>query len=115
MVTLYLLLPLAEPWRMWFSVWPLLRTYSCDHSSWLLQSDEYGDARLYRFAGPGRWLVYPRHLARPGTEVAALVAFCTAVAMVSPLPIPRPHGLGLVAFVLWPIALLILHLRAFSA
>jgi len=54
-------------------------------------------------------------VARPGTEVAALVAFCTAVAMVSPLPIPRPHGWGLVAFVLWPIALLVLHLRAFFA
>jgi CDP-diacylglycerol---serine O-phosphatidyltransferase len=54
-------------------------------------------------------------LARPGTVAATLVALCSAVAMVSPIRVPRPRGVGLVAFVLWPAALIGLHLYAFSA
>jgi CDP-diacylglycerol--serine O-phosphatidyltransferase len=54
-------------------------------------------------------------MARPGTEGAALVALCTAVAMVSPIRVPRPRGSGMVAFVLWSTALLVFHLHAFSA
>ena len=48
-------------------------------------------------------------LAQPSAVVStALLAAC-AIAMVSPIPVPRPRGLGMVAFVAWPILLIALH------
>jgi CDP-diacylglycerol--serine O-phosphatidyltransferase len=42
---------------------------------------------------------------------AIAVACITGVAMVAPIPIPRPTGAGLMVFALWPIGLLAAHLR----
>jgi CDP-diacylglycerol--serine O-phosphatidyltransferase len=49
-------------------------------------------------------------LLAPSGGVAAAALLLTAAAMVMPLPIPRPTGYGLAAFVLWPTALVVLHL-----
>ena len=48
-------------------------------------------------------------LAQPSAVVStALLAAC-GIAMVSPVPIPRPRGLVMVAFVAWPVILIALH------
>ena len=49
-------------------------------------------------------------LLAPSGGVPAAALLLTAAAMVMPLPIPRPTGYGLAAFVLWPTALVVLHL-----
>jgi phosphatidylserine synthase len=46
----------------------------------------------------------------PGPALGVSCALSTAVAMIAPLRIPRPSGVGLFLFVLWPIALIVLHL-----
>lgn len=48
-------------------------------------------------------------IATPGMWVAALVLAGCAVAMVAPLRIPRPRGLGLAAFAAWALVLAIVH------
>jgi len=48
-------------------------------------------------------------LLEPTTALSVLVLLGCGVAMVSTLPIPRPRGLGLVAFGGWAVALVILH------
>ncbi len=48
-------------------------------------------------------------LLNPGAASSAAVFFVTAASMVLPLPIPRPQGLALVAFVCWPLALIATH------
>ena len=45
----------------------------------------------------------------PHALTAALILVCCAVAMVSPLHLPRPRGMGLVAFVGWALVLVVLH------
>jgi phosphatidylserine synthase len=50
-------------------------------------------------------------LTTPSAVWSGVVFLACGIAMVSPLPIPRPAGAGLAAFVLWPVALLIAHLR----
>ncbi len=49
-------------------------------------------------------------LLTPSPASAALVVLLTSAAMVMPLRVPRPTGYGLAAFVLWPVALVGLHL-----
>jgi phosphatidylserine synthase len=46
----------------------------------------------------------------PSAGAAAAALLLTAAAMVMPLPIPRPTGYGLAAFVLWPTVLVVLHI-----
>lgn len=48
-------------------------------------------------------------LARPTAGPAAALLVACAVAMVSSLPVPRPRGLGLLAFGGWAAALVALH------
>ena len=48
-------------------------------------------------------------LGQPSAAVTIGVILATAAAMVLPLRIPRPTGAGLVVFVLWPLAVAILH------
>ena len=48
-------------------------------------------------------------LLTPSAAVVASVLLLTAAAMVMPLPIPRPTGYGLAAFILWPTVLMVLH------
>ena len=43
-------------------------------------------------------------------RLSAVVAILTSVAMIAPLRVPRPTGVRLFAFALWPITLLIAHL-----
>jgi CDP-diacylglycerol---serine O-phosphatidyltransferase len=38
-----------------------------------------------------------------------LVALATSAAMIAPVEIPRPSGVRLAAFVLWPVGLIVLH------
>jgi CDP-diacylglycerol--serine O-phosphatidyltransferase len=45
----------------------------------------------------------------PHALTAALILVCCAVAMVSPLRLPRPRGVGLAAFVGWALVLVVLH------
>ena len=46
----------------------------------------------------------------PGHATSAALFIATAAAMVSPIPIPRPHGLGLAAFTCWPLVLIAEHI-----
>ena len=48
-------------------------------------------------------------LAGPSPFAAAVAMLLVAGAMVIPLRVPRPTGLGLAAFVLWPLGLVVLH------
>lgn len=48
-------------------------------------------------------------LLNPGPLASAFVLLVTAVAMVAPLPFPRPSGAGLAAFVAWPLVVLGMH------
>jgi CDP-diacylglycerol--serine O-phosphatidyltransferase len=48
-------------------------------------------------------------LLNTGPVALALVSVTTAVAMIAPLRIERPSGLGLAVFVLWPVVLLVGH------
>jgi CDP-diacylglycerol--serine O-phosphatidyltransferase len=50
-------------------------------------------------------------LLEPNPTRAIAVAGITGVAMVAPIPLPRPTGAGLMLFALWPIGLLAAHLR----
>lgn len=45
----------------------------------------------------------------PHALAAAVILVCCAVAMVSSVRVPRPRGLGLVAFVGWALVLVVLH------
>ena len=49
-------------------------------------------------------------LVGPSTVTAAFAVIACAGAMVTPFAIPRPTGYGLALFVLWPVALVGLHL-----
>lgn len=52
-------------------------------------------------------------LVPPSVETSAALLLASGAAMVAPIPIPRPHGPGLVAFGAWAVALVLLHgLRA---
>jgi CDP-diacylglycerol--serine O-phosphatidyltransferase len=48
-------------------------------------------------------------LVQPAATVSTCVLLVTAVAMVSPLPIPRPTGAGLVLFTCWPLGVALCH------
>jgi phosphatidylserine synthase len=48
-------------------------------------------------------------LTGPGPGLEAAVFVLAGAAMVSPISVPRPSGLGLAAFVLWPLGLLGLY------
>jgi CDP-diacylglycerol--serine O-phosphatidyltransferase len=52
-------------------------------------------------------------LTHPGSFTSVGVLATTAVAMVLPLRIPRPRGMALAIFVLWPVAIIFAHLRFF--
>jgi CDP-diacylglycerol--serine O-phosphatidyltransferase len=45
----------------------------------------------------------------PSLATSAALFVVTAAAMVSPLPIPRPHGIGLAAFTCWPVVVIAAH------
>ena len=45
----------------------------------------------------------------PGGPMMATLILATAIAMVAPLPIPRPHGAALAAFLCWPLLVLAAH------
>jgi len=49
-------------------------------------------------------------LLAPDAALGSVTLLAASVAMVMPLGIPRPTGVGLATFVLWPVALLFLHL-----
>ena len=49
-------------------------------------------------------------LLSPGIAASAAVFAATAGAMVLPLPIPRPQGAALAAFVAWPLVVIAAHL-----
>jgi CDP-diacylglycerol--serine O-phosphatidyltransferase len=51
-------------------------------------------------------------LVHPTAAVTTILIVMTAAAMVSPLRIPKPTGVGLLAFTLWPLTVALLH--AFS-
>ena len=46
----------------------------------------------------------------PGIVASVGLFVTTAAAMVSPLPIPRPRGIGLAAFTCWPLVLIAGHI-----
>lgn len=46
---------------------------------------------------------------RPSAWVAAGLLLASGVAMVSPLPVPRPRGAGLLAFGAWAVTLVVVH------
>ena len=48
-------------------------------------------------------------LARPSVGASAVLLLVCGGAMIAPLPIPRPRGVGLVAFGTWAVALVLLH------
>jgi phosphatidylserine synthase len=48
-------------------------------------------------------------LARPSAFAATVLLIACGVAMVSAVPIPRPRGLGLLAFGGWAAVLVVLH------
>lgn len=48
-------------------------------------------------------------LLNPGLAASTAVFAATAVAMVLPVPIPRPHGIAFAAFVAWPLIVIALH------
>jgi CDP-diacylglycerol--serine O-phosphatidyltransferase len=50
-------------------------------------------------------------LTHPGAFTSVLVLAATAAAMVLPLRIPRPRGMALAIFVLWPVGIVLAHLR----
>jgi CDP-diacylglycerol--serine O-phosphatidyltransferase len=52
-------------------------------------------------------------LTNPSPAMSAAILLASAIAMVLPLRIPRPHGLALALFVLWPVVVLIGHLHPF--
>ena len=45
----------------------------------------------------------------PHALAAALILICCAVAMLTPIRLPRPRALGLAAFVAWALLLVLLH------
>ena len=49
-------------------------------------------------------------LLQPGWGFSIAVFVATGIAMVAPLRIPRPSGLGLAAFALWPMAVSVMHI-----
>ena len=51
-------------------------------------------------------------LAAPAAAASALATAGIAAAIVLPVRIPRPTGLGLMLFAAWPLAVLIAHLRS---
>jgi CDP-diacylglycerol--serine O-phosphatidyltransferase len=46
----------------------------------------------------------------PGIDMSVALFVTTAAAMVAPLPIPRPRGIGLAAFTCWPLVLIAGHI-----
>jgi CDP-diacylglycerol--serine O-phosphatidyltransferase len=42
----------------------------------------------------------------PGIATSVALFITTAAAMVLPIPIPRPRGIGLAAFICWPLVLI---------
>ena len=48
-------------------------------------------------------------LLNAGSTALTVVAMTTAVAMIAPVRIPRPSGLGLAVFVMWPVGLIVMH------
>jgi CDP-diacylglycerol--serine O-phosphatidyltransferase len=46
----------------------------------------------------------------PGIDASVALFVTTAAAMVAPLPIPRPRGIGLAAFTCWPLVLIAGHI-----
>ena len=48
-------------------------------------------------------------LLNAGPVALSVVALTTSVAMIAPVRIPRPSGLGLAVFVLWPVGLILAH------
>lgn len=48
-------------------------------------------------------------LFHPGIAASTTLLGATAIAMVAPLPIPRPKGAGLAAFVAWPVLVIVAH------
>ena len=48
-------------------------------------------------------------LLNAGPVALTLVALTTSVAMIAPVRLPRPSGIGLAAFVLWPVGLIVAH------
>jgi phosphatidylserine synthase len=46
----------------------------------------------------------------PGIVTSIALFLATAAFMVSPLPIPRPRGIGLAAFTCWPLVLIAWHI-----
>jgi CDP-diacylglycerol--serine O-phosphatidyltransferase len=48
-------------------------------------------------------------LVQPSAAETSVVILVTAAAMVLPIRIPRPTGAGLAVFVLWPLAVAVLH------
>lgn len=51
-------------------------------------------------------------LARPGVVASAIVLAVCAVAMISPMKIPRPRGAGLAVFAFWAVLLVVFHAKA---
>lgn len=51
-------------------------------------------------------------LFHPGWLPSLAIFAATAVAMVAPIPVPRPSGAGLAVFALWPLAVGAVHLAA---
>ena len=48
-------------------------------------------------------------LAQPSVILSMVMLFACGIAMVSPIPLPRPRGLGMAAFIAWAILLIALH------
>jgi phosphatidylserine synthase len=46
----------------------------------------------------------------PGIATSVALFITTAAAMVLPIPIPRPRGIGLAAFICWPLVLIADHI-----
>jgi CDP-diacylglycerol--serine O-phosphatidyltransferase len=51
-------------------------------------------------------------LVSPGMLLSTVILASAAVAMVAPVRIPRPTGLGLAAFVAWPLTVIAAHLAS---
>jgi len=48
-------------------------------------------------------------LVQPSLTLSTALLVACGIAMVSYIPLPRPKNLGLAAFMLWPVALILLH------
>jgi phosphatidylserine synthase len=48
-------------------------------------------------------------LVHPSAAATTILLVITAASMVVPLPVPKPTGVGLLAFVMWPLAVALLH------